>query len=52
MLKRKKLPDDVIMQIIGWANVDMIRTYNDISEEEMLSEFFNQFVKDLEAKGE
>ena len=52
MLKRKKLPDDVIMQIIGWANVDMIRTYNDISEEELLGEFFNQFVKDLEAKGE
>ena len=52
MLKRKKLPDDIITQIIGWSNADMIKTYNDIPEEEILGEFFNQFVQNLEAKGE
>ena len=52
MLKRKKLPDDIITQIIGWSNADMIKTYNDIPEEEILGEFFNQFVQNLEAKGD
>ena len=52
LLKRKKLPDDVIVQVVGWSNSDMISIYNDIPEEEILGEFFNNFVKTLEVKGE
>lgn len=44
-LKRKKLPDDVIVQIIGWSDASMIKTYNDISDEEVLGEFFANFGK-------
>ena len=43
LLKRKKLPDDVITQIFGWANSDMIKTYSDIPPEEILGEFFMNF---------
>lgn len=49
LLKRKKLPDDVITQIFSWSSSDMISIYSDIPEEEILGEFFNNFV---EAKGE
>lgn len=51
LLKRKKLPDDVITQIIGWSNSDMIKIYSDIPEEEILGEFFKNFVVG-EQKGE
>ena len=44
-LKRKKLPDDVITQIFGWANSDMIKIYSDIPAEEVLNEFFSDFNK-------
>lgn len=44
-LKRMKLPDDVITQIFGWASADMIQTYSDISEEEILEDFFSGFKK-------
>lgn len=54
LLKRQKLPDDVITQIFGWSNSDMIKIYSDIPEEEVLGEFFNNFVKQIgtEVKGE
>lgn len=52
LLKRKKLPDDIITQIFGWSNADMIKTYSDIPEEEILSEFFDNFIKKLEVKGD
>jgi len=42
-LKRMKLPDDVITQIFGWANSDMIKIYSDIPAEELLGDFFNSF---------
>lgn len=45
-LKRMKLPDDVITQVIGWANSSMIKVYSDIPEEEVLGEFFAGFEKD------
>ena len=51
-LKRMKLPDDVITQIFGWANSDMIKIYSDIPAEEILGEFFTNFIKNTEAKGE
>ncbi|MBO7732400.1 MAG: site-specific integrase [Methanobrevibacter sp.] len=42
-LKRMKLPDDIITQIFGWANSDMVKVYSDIPAEEMLGEFFTNF---------
>lgn len=42
-LKRMKLPDDVITQIFGWSNSDMIKIYSDIPAEEVLGEFFMTF---------
>lgn len=45
LLKRMKLPDDVITLIIGWASSDMLKIYSDISEEEILGEFFINFNK-------
>lgn len=51
-LKRMKLPDDVITQIFGWANSDMIKIYSDIPAEEILGEFFMNFNKNNEVKGE
>ena len=42
-LKRMKLPDDVITQIFGWSNSDMIKIYSDIPAEEILGEFFMTF---------
>lgn len=51
LLKRKKLPDDVITQIFGWSNSDMIKIYSDIPAEEILGEFFMNF-HDKEVKGE
>lgn len=44
-LKRMKLPDDVITQIFGWSNSDMIKIYSDIPAEEILGEFFMNFQK-------
>lgn len=51
-LKRMKLPDDVITQIFGWSNSDMIKIYSDIPAEEILGEFFTNFIKNTEVKGE
>jgi integrase/recombinase XerD len=44
-LKRLKLPDDVITEIIGWSSPDMVKIYNDIPPEEILDEFFVNFRK-------
>lgn len=45
-LKRKKLPDDVITKIFGWSSAEMVKIYSDISEEEILGEFFINFNKE------
>lgn len=42
LLKRMKLPDDVITLIFSWESSDMIKIYNDISEEEILNDFFSK----------
>ena len=49
-LKRMNLPDDVITQILGWANSDMIKIYSDIPAEEVLGSFFETFQKNLKEK--
>ena len=41
MLKIKQYPDSVIQQIQGWASVDMVGVYSDISTEEELQNFFS-----------
>lgn len=43
LLKRMKLPDDIITQIFGWSNSDMIKIYSDIPAEEALKDFFIGF---------
>lgn len=45
MLKRMRLPDDVITQIFSWASADMINIYSDIPAEEILNDFFSGFNK-------
>ena len=53
LLKRMKLPDDVITQIFSWASADMVKIYSDIPAEEILGEFFTNFKKpESEVKGE
>lgn len=49
-LKRMHLPDDVITQIFGWSNADMIKIYSDIPAEEILGEFFSEFTKSQKQK--
>ena len=43
MLKRMRLPDDVIVQIFGWNDSSMLKIYNDLSTEEILGGFFKDF---------
>lgn len=43
LLKRKKFPDDIIIQIFGWTSGEMLKIYNDIPPEEMMDEFFKNF---------
>lgn len=40
MLKRKKFPDDIIVQIFGWSSQEMLKVYNDIPPEEYMQDFF------------
>lgn len=39
-LKRNKLPDEVVTLILHWSSTDMVKIYNDIPQEESLSEYF------------
>lgn len=41
MLKRKNYPEGVIQKLQGWAGLDMVSLYSDISDEEELASFFN-----------
>ena len=43
MLKRMKLPDDVIVQIFGWNDSSMLKIYNDLSPDAILGGFFKEF---------
>ena len=40
MLKRMKVPDDIIVQIFSWENASMLAIYTDIPQEEILNDFF------------
>lgn len=41
-LKQGKYPDDVITALMSWASSDMVKIYNDTSEEQELLSFFNE----------
>lgn len=42
LLKRKHLPDDIVTLIFSWSSSDMIKIYNDVTEEEILSDYFSK----------
>lgn len=42
-LHRKGYPETVIQKLQGWAGLDMVSLYNDISDEEELQDFFSKF---------
>ncbi len=41
-LKTLDYPDDIVRMIIGWESVDLVRTYNDTTDEEALNQFFKK----------
>lgn len=41
-LAKLGLPDNVIQEIVGWENADMVRVYKDISAEEQISQYFDE----------
>lgn len=50
LLKSMKLPDDVVTLIFSWESSDMIKIYNDVSDDEILKDFFKNHNK--EAQGD
>lgn len=40
-LSKSGLPDNVIQEIVGWENADMVRVYKDLSAEEQISQYFD-----------
>lgn len=51
LLKRKKFPDDIIVQIFGWTDPTMLKVYNDIPPEEYMQDFFKN-INTQKAEGE
>ena len=50
MMKESKLPDDVIVALVGWSDSSMIRVYNDARAEDMLDDYFDENgIKDVKA---
>lgn len=41
-LKKAGLPDSAIQLIVGWASADLVRLYDDTSEDEQLEAFFDE----------
>lgn len=41
-LLEQGLPESVVTQIIGWANSQMVATYDDRDKDDMLGEYFNE----------
>ena len=39
--KRAGIPDTVIQQYIGWADISMVPVYSDMQADEQLSMYFN-----------
>jgi len=50
-LSRLGLPDDVIRGILGWSNLEMVKVYKDVDDEEELGKYFDENgIKDVEKK--
>ena len=48
-LKKNKLPDEVVVEILHWSSPDMVKIYNDTPQEEMLSQYLGkEGFKDIE----
>ena len=41
-LKKNKLPDEVVVEILHWSSPDMVKIYNDTPQEEMLSQYLGK----------
>lgn len=39
-MKRKGYPDEIIQKIVKWSSVNMVETYNDLGDYEILESFF------------
>ena len=39
-MKRSNYPNDIIVKVIQWSSSDMIKVYNDISDDETLENYF------------
>lgn len=51
-LAKADIPDSVIKNLVGWANVDMVNTYKDVNEEDEFGKYFGENgFKEVENKG-
>lgn len=41
-MKRKNLPDDIIVEIVGWADPTLIKVYNDLNTSDIMSKYFDE----------
>ena len=39
-LAKEGIPDNVVVQIIGWSSADMFNIYNDNSKDDQLAQYF------------
>lgn len=40
-LSKAGIPDNVVVEIIGWSSSEMFKIYNDVSKDEQISKFFS-----------
>lgn len=45
-MKRSNYPNEIIVKVIQWSSTDMIKVYNDVSDDETLENYFKNLNKD------
>ena len=40
-LSKAGIPDNVVVEIVGWSSSEMFKIYNDVSKDEQISKFFS-----------
>ena len=51
-LLRAGIPAEVVKEIVGWASIDLVSTYDDRPKDEVLGQFFSdEGIKQVEQKG-
>ena len=45
-MKRSNYPNEIIVNVIQWSSTDMIKVYNDVSDDETLENYFKNLNKD------